>query len=118
MLAPLFGKQVAYSGGGYFRLYPYNFVSDNMKKNSYNICYFHIGDLIYNKEKIMTRDKYETYFQENGSLKNRILRYFKSHVGTKGAFSKMEHLFDEFEFMSLAQADRKLNWNNIDLINL
>lgn len=118
MLAPLFGKQVAYSGGGYFRLFPYNYVTDNMKKNSYNICYFHIGDLIYNKEKIMTRDKYETYFQENGSLKNRVLRYFKSHVGTKGAFSKMEHLFDEFEFMSLAQADRKLNWNNIDLINL
>lgn len=118
MLASVIGKQIAYSGGGYFRFFPYHFIANNMKKNSYNICYFHIGDLIHKQEPMMTREEYETYFQENGSYLNRLIRHFKSTVGTKGAFRKMERLIDEFDFVNLVQVDNNLDWNKINIIKL
>lgn len=118
ILASIMGKQVAYTGGGYFRLFPYRFIAGNMKQNRYNICYFHIGDLIYDQERMMTREEYETYFQENGSYLNRLKRHFKSTVGTKGAFLKMERLIDEFDFVSLAQVDNNIDWSKVDMVKL
>ena len=118
MLASLLGKQVAYSGGGYFRLFPYSFVFNTIKKNRYNICYFHIADLSHNKEKMMTRKEYETYFQEPGSLMRRILRHFKATIGTKGAFAKMENVLDDFVLVNLEQADKAIDWNRIEVVKL
>ena len=41
-LVSFFGKTMAYSGGGFFRLLPYWIVSKTMKQRDYNICYFNI----------------------------------------------------------------------------
>ena len=41
----LWGKEMAFSGGGYFRFFSLNFVVNEMKKNEYNMAYFHIGDI-------------------------------------------------------------------------
>lgn len=101
---PLLGKELAYSGGGYFRLLPLGLVNRLMKARDYNMCYFHINDLLTNKEKMKTRQEYEEYFKEPGTLKNRYLRHFKTNVGRTHAISKLESLLQRYRFNSIRQA--------------
>ena len=49
----LMGKELAFSGGGYFRFFPLSFVRNVMEKSSYSMCYFHIGDLIPESNRVM-----------------------------------------------------------------
>jgi polysaccharide deacetylase family protein (PEP-CTERM system associated) len=107
----LLSKDVAYSGGGYFRLFPLSFILKNMKLHPYSMTYFHIGDLLPGMKRIMTKEDYEKYFKENGNLINRYKRYIKSNLGTKGAFNKLAELIKADEFISLAEADTRIDWN-------
>lgn len=110
-LTSLFGKDIAYSGGGYFRFFPLSFIKSRINASKYAMTYFHIGDLLHNEGGIMSRSDYETYFKESGTLKNRIIRYIKSNLGTKGAFEKMKELVLYFDFISLEEADSLLSWD-------
>jgi len=100
---PLIGKGLAYSGGGYFRLVPLPFVKILMKNNEYNMCYFHIGDLLEEKRKLMTKDEYESYFKEKGSLKNRYLRYLKANIGKGNVLKNLDDLLKSFRFISIQE---------------
>lgn len=117
-LTNLFGKELAYSGGGYFRFFPYWFVKNKINKSKYAMTYFHIGDLLHNKGGVMSRAKYEKYFKEPGTFKNRMIRYVKSNLGTKGAFNKMSKLIEDCEFISLREASKNIDWNNTKIINI
>lgn len=117
-LASLLGKQVAYSGGGYFRMFPYWLIRKLMKENEYVMTYFHIGDFLQNKGGLMSKSEYEEYFKEAGTLKNRLTRYVKSNLGTSSAFEKMERMVNSFDFKSLADADEMHNWSDVQVINL
>lgn len=117
-LATLFGRQVAYSGGGYFRLFPYFLVKSWMRKSEYNMCYFHINDLMPESEKVPTKEEFEAYYKEPGTLKNRYMRHFKSNVGKKGAFEKLRKLISTEEFINLEQADNIINWKNTPSVAL
>lgn len=115
-LAHIVGKDIAYSGGGYFRFFPLWYVKRKMYNSDYFIAYFHIGDLIHNQDGMMTRKEYETYFRENGNLKNRIIRYVKSNLGTEGAFDKMRKLLSCSTFVNLCEADKLIeSYNRISL---
>lgn len=114
-LASFLGKQIAYSGGGYFRLLPYWFVSNSINKRNYNICYFHLADLIKEEQKMMSKEKYEAYFKEPGTLKKRSIRYIKSNIGMGNIYNKLNRLINEFEFINIRQADGMIEWNNINL---
>lgn len=107
----LMGKELAFSGGGYFRFFPLWFVKKEMKKAPYSMCYFHIGDLLPETNGIMSRKEYEDYFKENGSLKNRYIRYFKSNFGKKNAWNKLEILISSCDFVNLEIADKSTDWN-------
>lgn len=106
----LWGKEMAFSGGGYFRFFPLSFVVNEMKKNEYNMAYFHIGDIASVTPYIMSKGEYESYFKQPGSLKNRYLRYIKSNLGTKGAFEKMMNLIKTVDFVNVEQADMLMDW--------
>ena len=112
------GKEMAYSGGGYFRFFPLNFVEEQMKKSPYAMCYFHIGDLVPESNGVMSKEAYEAYFKESGTLKARYIRYLKSNLGKKDAFGKMIKLIDGMNFMGLWQADELLDWNVASLVKL
>lgn len=112
------GKELAYSGGGYFRFFPLGFVKRNLKKSSYAMCYFHIGDLVPESEGVLNKKDYEAYFKEPGTVKARYMRYIKSNLGKKYAFPKMEHLIDAMEFVNLSQADESLPWNSLSVVRL
>lgn len=102
-MASLFGRDVAYSGGGYFRLFPYWFIKSHIQKGEYSMCYFHIYDLLPDKRAIKSREEYESYFMEPGTLKNRYLRYFKSNIGKINAWNKLERLIKKVHFASIYQ---------------
>lgn len=110
---PIVGKELAYSGGGYFRLLPLAFVKSRMNASDYNMCYFHIADLMDEKSKLMSRADYEDYFKEPGTLKNRCMRYFKSNIGRGAAMAKFEQLLKSYEFYSIRDY---LQHNRIDTV--
>lgn len=100
---PLLNKRIAYSGGGYFRLLPFDFVKKQMNKSTYNMCYFHIKDLLTERQKLLSKAEYEDYFKEPGTFKNRYLRYFKTSVGRRNALKNLEKLLDSFMFLSVEE---------------
>ena len=106
----LLGKELAYSGGGYFRFFPLNFVRQKMANSDYAMTYFHIGDFIPNSHGMMSKADYEDYFKEPGTLKNRTIRYIKSSLGKKSAFQKMNNLIHSIDFISIEQADKMIDW--------
>ena len=117
-MARVLNKDVAFSGGGYFRFFPFWFVNREMKKREYNICYFHIGDLVPSAKKMMTRAEYEEYFKESGTWLNRYKRHLKSNLGKKTALDKMNHLIRSRRFMSIAQADEQIDWEACTRISM
>ena len=106
----LLGKDLAYSGGGYFRFFPLWFISSQMKKKEYNVCYFHLNDLIVTEKAMMTRAEYEKYFKEPGTFMNRYKRHLKSNLGKKTAFLKMDRLIRSCDFVTVEQAVNQIDW--------
>ena len=100
---PILKKDLAYSGGGYLRFLPLWFIKNNIKKDPYVMCYFHLSDLSDFKSKFPSKKSYESYFKEKGTLKNRTLRYIKSNIG-KGALPSLLKLLDSFDFVSVKEA--------------
>jgi polysaccharide deacetylase family protein (PEP-CTERM system associated) len=107
----LLGHEMAYSGGGYFRFFPLNYIRREMSKSDYNMTYFHIGDLVPESSGVAGKGEYERYYKEPGTLKNRYMRYIKTNLGKKKAFDKLMKLLELESFVSLEQADAMMNWS-------
>ena len=114
----LVGKELAYSGGGYFRFFPLWFIKSRMLKNDYNMCYFHIDDLRPEKGGVMSREEYERYFKEVGTWKNRHLRYIKSNLGKANAFGKMISLISSLNYVNIETAEKIVDWERAVTINI
>ena len=112
------GRQVAYSGGGYFRFFPLGFVKGRMAKSDYTMCYFHIADLLPEKGGVPSKEEYEAYYKEPGTLKNRYMRYIKTNLGKKGAFDKMQKLIFAKDFINLNLANKIIDWTNAPVVEL
>ncbi|MDR2482489.1 MAG: polysaccharide deacetylase family protein, partial [Treponema sp.] len=79
----VFGRPLAYSGGGYFRLFPYFCVKQWARKSSYVMTYFHPRD----------------FDAGQPVIKNLPLsRKFKSYIGISGAYGKLNKFLRDFEF--------------------
>ena len=117
-LTVFLGKQMAYSGGGYFRFFPFRVIKEYMAKNDYNMCYFHINDLLPEKGGVRSKTEYEEYYNEPGTLKNRYFRYLKSNFGKKGAFLKLKRLMETQPFVNLEEAHMLVRWEKVPSVNL
>lgn len=111
-LTSVFGRKLTYSGGGYFRFFPLGFIKKQIVNNDYTICYFHIEDVLKEKWRILTKEEYEAYYKEPGTLKNRYIRYVKTNFGKKQAFGKMMDLIASTVFVSLGQAEKMIDWEH------
>lgn len=89
---------ISYSGGGYFRLLPYFLIKKWSMENEYLMTYFHPHDF----------DKNQPRWKGMG-VKDNIVSY----VGISGAFCKFKRYVDDFKFVSIEQADKMINWNNL-----
>ena len=114
----IMGKDFAYCGGGYFRFFPLWFVKKEMRKAPFSICYFHIGDLLPESNGVMSREEYEEYFKEKGSIVNRYKRHVKSNLGKKRAWGKLEKLVNLTDFINLDMADKAIDWTACPQITL
>lgn len=117
-MTKVLGKEMAYSGGGYFRFFPLWFVNNRIISSEYSMCYFHILDLLFEKNGVQSKAKYEAYYKEPGTLKNRYMRHFKSNLGKKGAFAKMISLIQRTDFVSLNQAEKMVDWEKAGIVTL
>lgn len=117
-MTTVFGKRLAYSGGGYFRFFPLWYVKKEIAQSDYVMCYFHLGDLLPESNGVMSREAYEAYFKEPGTLKARYMRYLKSNLGKKGALAKMMKLIESEDFVNVAQSCERLDWTNVPIVKL
>ena len=83
-----------------------------MKRADYAMTYFHINDLVEEMNGVMTKEEYENYFKEPGTLLNRYKRYVKSNLGKKSAFDKLMKLVKMTDFVNLEEADSQIDWND------
>jgi len=102
-LFSLFGKNLIFSGGGYFRLVPYPMLKYFMNNSNYVMTYLHPRDFDAKQPVI-----------ENLSL----LRKFKSYYGLAGALPKLEKLITDFDFVDIAEANLKIDWSQTKEISL
>lgn len=117
-MTTLMGKQVAYSGGGYFRFFPLSFVRERMAESDYTMGYFHINDLLPEMGGVLSKEEYESYYKEPGTMKNRYMRYMKNNLGKKGAFGKLKKLLFAEDFVNLDQAGKSIDWNSTPVVKL
>ena len=116
--AKVLGKDIAYSGGGYFRFFPYGFIEKEMKKVPYSMTYFHLSDLLPVYSGVMTKEDYENYFNEPGTVKARYIRYIKSNIGVGGNKRKLFKLLGNMRFSSISEAEELIDWAKSPVINL
>lgn len=95
------GHPIIFSGGGYFRLIPYRGIRWLMHRSDYVMTYFHPRDF----------DVSQPVIKELG-----LARKFKSYYGLNGAFSKLERLVSDYEFVDLAIAVASYDWARADVI--
>lgn len=99
----IFGKDFIFSGGGYFRLFPYFITKNWTLQSKYVMTYFHPRD-------------FDTEQPIVPGLS--LIRLFKSYVGIKNCKSKLEKWLKDFEFVDLKTADKTVDWKNVPFINL
>lgn len=96
-------KNIVFSGGGFFRLFPYPLIKHWTNKSEYVMTYFHPRDFDYGQPIIKELP---------------LMRKFKSYVGIKGAFKKFQHLLDDFQFCNIEEADKMIDWDNMPTLKL
>ncbi len=97
------GKNIVFSGGGFFRFFPYPVIKSWAKRSDYMMTYFHPRD-------------FDTGQPVVESLP--AIRKFKSYVGIRGAFSKFRHLLDDFDVINVAEADKRIDWSKSRIVEL
>lgn len=99
----LINKDFVFSGGGYFRLFPYSFIKKLSKESNYIMSYFHPRDFDH-KQPII----------EDLS----IIRKFKSYVGLKKTEPKLMKWLTDFNFLDLKTAEKNIDWKIVKKIKL
>jgi polysaccharide deacetylase family protein (PEP-CTERM system associated) len=102
-LQSFLGKKIVFSGGGYFRLFPYFLIKKWLEKSNYTMTYFHPRD-----------------FDPGQPILSNLstLRRVKSYYGLKNSFSKFTKMLDEFEFCDVNEANKLINWENVTRVKI
>jgi polysaccharide deacetylase family protein (PEP-CTERM system associated) len=92
----LLGLRIAYSGGGYFRLFPGSVVETLVARSDYVMTYFHPRDFDPDQP-----------IPEGLSAARRV----RTRIGLAGAMDKLERLIERFKFIDLQQAEADVDWS-------
>lgn len=92
-----FGRELVFSGGGYFRVIPYPLIDRLTRKSEYVMSYFHPSDF----------DPGQPRMPQLSAM-----RQYKNRVCLKGAYEKFEKYIEQFNFLDLRQADRLIDWSS------
>ncbi|GHV74492.1 hypothetical protein AGMMS49940_17940 [Spirochaetia bacterium] len=97
------GKNLVFSGGGFFRLFPYWLIKKWTKKAPYLMTYFRPRDFDVNQLVIKSLP---------------MIRKFKSYVGLKDSFGKLQKYLSDFEFVNIQEADKQIDWDRAKIIKI
>ena len=101
-LGKFMGKTFVFSGGGYFRLLPFSVIQSLTGRADYVMTYFHPRDFDF----------------EQPVLDLPISRRFKSYVGLKGAYKKLDQWLGQNKFIDIATADQLVNWDKAQRVEM
>ena len=96
-------KPIIFSGGGYFRLFPYNVIKSFTEKSSYVMSYFHPRD--FDPTQPMINDL-------------SLQRKFKSYVGLNTSQKKLITWLHDFQFTDISDANDSIDWHKVKEIEL
>lgn len=99
----LLGRDIVFSGGGYFRALPYSFIRESFNKSEYVMTYFHPRDFDPGQPRI-------------NSLP--LKRKFMSYVGLKSSENKLRRLLEDYNFVDLPTADNHIDWEQTSIIKV
>ena len=98
------GRHLVFSGGGYFRLFPYSLIKRwSRDSGDYLLGYVHPRDL----------DPGQPVLEGLP-----MVRKFKSYVGLRGAESKLRRWLADFDFMDVATAAKQVAWDDVPVVDL
>lgn len=92
-LGKILGREIVYSGGGYFRVMPWWLLKKMTSDSDYVLSYFHPSDFDPDQPKMSQLPR---------------MRQFKNRVALKGAYMKFNRYLDTFEFEDIIAADIQL----------
>lgn len=98
-----FSREIIFSGGGYFRLFPYSLIKRWTQQSDYVMTYFHPRDF----------DAGQPVIEDLSRA-----RKFKSYVGIKGAENKLDKWLRDFEFVDIRTADEMIDWERVPVVEL
>ena len=99
----IFNKRIIFSGGGYFRMVPYFLIKNWILKSDYVMSYFHPRDFDFKQPMLKHLP---------------FARKVKSYYGLKNSFSKFKKLISDFNFVSINEASKIIDWNHVKTIEL
>jgi polysaccharide deacetylase family protein (PEP-CTERM system associated) len=102
-LYSFFNKKIVFSGGGYFRILPYDFTKYLTNKTDYVMTYFHPSDFDPGQPKMKHLS---------------LVRRWKNEAGLNGSYSKFQKYLSDFDFINIAEADKLIDWNSAKTITL
>ncbi len=97
------GRRIVFSGGGYFRVLPYTLIESFARQSEYMMTYFHPRDF----------DSGQPIISDLS-----LLRKFKSYYGLRSCQAKLERLLDDFQFMTLGEADKAVDWEAVPIVHI
>ncbi len=97
------GIPLVFSGGGYFRLFPYVFIKKWTSSSTYVMTYLHPRDFDADQPRITGLSR---------------ARMFKSYVGINRAIQKLEKWIDDFCFIDLKTAIATIDWKNVPVVDV
>lgn len=97
-----FGKSIGFTGGGYFRLFPYSIIKHTTNKSPYTMAYIHLSDIDSSKTKVEGLP----YFVQ-----------FRRLAGVRGAEKKLIKWLNDFEFIDVETANKSINWEEQPIIS-
>ena len=95
------GKDIIFSGGGYFRILPYWLINYLTNHSEYVVSYFHPSDFDPEQPKMTHLSK---------------MRQLKNELGLKGAYDMFRKYIRDNEFVTLSEADSIIDWNKVEKI--
>lgn len=98
----LAGIRYVFSGGGYFRLWPYPLIRHATNNSPYVMSYFHPRDL----------DRQQPILKELSPY-----RRFKSYYGIGQCEKKLLRWINEFHFVDVVAADAQVDWSKAPVVH-
>ncbi len=99
----ILGKEVIFSGGGYFRSMPYQLIKKMTRETDYVMTYFHPRDFDYKQPAIEGLG---------------LIRRFKSYYGLRNCERKLKLWLKDFDFVDVRTYDQRIDWKSIQIVNL